>query len=94
MKQVKTLKIISFIIGFCILFALIMALGTIAKKVKDHNRTKNQIINLEQKTGSSIKNILIKDKYLYIIVSNIDKEDKIIVLDKENYETISTINLK
>lgn len=91
--KLKIIKFISLFLAFIIIFGSIICMYLLFNMATAPKATVSKDINLEQPIGTSVKNVLINDGYLYITVSNINSSDKILVVDSKNNSLVSTISL-
>lgn len=92
--KIMIIKSIVFVLTCAIIFILILLINSIISKRDGSSGKKIEMnINIGQPQGSNIKNILAKDDHLYIVVSDGKLSDRIVILNTNNGETISTINL-
>lgn len=93
MNPLKFVKALVFILTLIIFGGSLILLGRIAKEVK---KPKNQLpheIILNEPEGSHIKQIATEDKKLYILMSDENNSDYIIVFDTEQGKKISNIKV-
>ncbi|MDR1694186.1 MAG: hypothetical protein LBR70_03220 [Lactobacillaceae bacterium] len=93
MTTVKIMKGLVFALTFAIFFGLFIFAALIPAKNKSSAAFIEENIVLDQPLGSNIKNVLIKDNYLYIVISGGSLADRIVIADTNNGRVVSNISL-
>lgn len=96
MNKINFIKALVFALTFAIFFGLVVMASVITRKNKKISEVTvgiNNEINLKQPLGSSIQSVLSKDNYLYIVVSGGNLSDRVVIVDTNNGDIISSIGL-
>ena len=93
MNMLKAIKILVFIMTFLLLSGSIFLISSIAKRVKNSQKEPPAEINLQEPEGFRIKQIASNKKNLYILISNGENSDYIIIFDTEQGKKISNIKI-
>ena len=92
MNKLKLVKTIVFILTFLLVFGSLVLLGSLFKKTHSAPSLPEEI-SLDEPSGSTLQKIQIRDKFLYISVSDGGKSDRIIIFDTETGHKVSTIRV-
>lgn len=93
MDKLKIIKIIVFILTFLLVLGTLMVLGSIFKKTRQAQVPLPSQISLKQPTGSQISQILEKGNQIHILVKEGGLPDRIILMNSQNGNILSTISL-
>lgn len=93
MSKLKVIKAVVFILTFVIVFALVVLINKLAGIEGKPQMALEDNIVLSQPLGSTIKDILTKDNYLYITVSGGNLADRIVIVDMNDGRVVSNIGL-
>lgn len=91
MDKLKIVKLIVFLLTFLLIFGIIVAGGTIYKKVS--RKTPDTSITLNQPKGSYIADYKINEDSLYILIKGGKKEDRILIVSTISPAKQTTISL-
>ena len=86
MDKLKIIKTIVVVLTFLLVFGMLVALGTVYKKISAPAHQAADV-TLNQPEGSSIENFKINDGKLYLLVKYGGKNDRIIIIDPARPQT-------
>lgn len=92
MDKLKIIKSIVFVLTLLLIIGSFSIIMLLLKKSSTPAMFNTQIA-LEEPYGSYIKDIKIKDEYIYILTSGGGKEDRIIIYNQTTGKPVSTINI-
>lgn len=91
MDKLKIVKLIVFLLTFLLIFGIIVAGGTIYKKVSRKKPEAN--ISLNQPKGSYIADYKINEDLVYILIKGGKNEDRILIVSQSSPDKQTTITL-
>lgn len=92
MDKLKLIKITVAFLTFLLVFGMLSAVGIIFKKASN-SKPQTFSYNLNQPEGSQISSIKISNNNLYLLVKGGKLADRIIIIDQQQDNSISTIQL-
>lgn len=94
MDKLKLIKLIVFGLTFLLVFGSLVLLGSIFRHTRASNQALSAEILLSEAIGSRIDSITINKKFIYLLIKDGAKEDRVIILDGETNQPISKIQLQ
>lgn len=94
MDKLKIVKAIVFILTFLLVFGVLTVLGLLFQKTKKVNAPLPSEFSLNQPQGSTIASFKEVNGLLYILVKDGGLEDRIVVLDPSNSDSVYQIQLQ
>lgn len=97
MDKLKLLKILVAFLSFLLVFGILSAATIIYQKLKNNsaNSPQNmQTVHLKEPFGSSINSMLEHNGYIYFLVKDGGKADRIVVFDPKTQQKVLRIVLE
>lgn len=96
MSKVRLIKALVLFMTIGIFAGLIFLMTVMAKNIASKKQSgfiSENEISLQQPIGSTIKNVLIKDDNVYIVVSDGGKADRIVIYNTDVNSVMSTLSI-